>query len=53
MLDADGGCDSAVQPQSDLLGKIREYLPILTEKMVLVKTERCGILHLCEELPDI
>jgi len=50
MLDADGGCDSAVT-ESDLLGK--SFVNTHSNwKRILVKTEGQGIWYLCEELSD-
>jgi len=52
-LDADGGCDSAVTTRVRSAWKtFSEYLPILTGKRILVKTERQGICYLYEELSD-
>jgi len=52
MLDADGGCDSAVTAiVRSAWKKFCEYLPILSGKG-LIKTERQDIRYLCEELSD-
>ena len=51
MLDADGGCDSAVTARvRSAWKKFHEYLPITHTnwKRILVKTERQGICYLCE-----
>ena len=53
MLDADGGCDSAVTTRvRSAWKKFREYLTHSNWKRILVKTERQGICYLCEELSD-
>ena len=53
MLNADGGCDSAVTARVRSAWKMFcNYLPILTGG-VLNKTERQGIRYLCEELSDV
>jgi len=54
MLDADGGCDSAVTARVCLfcLEKVLQILTHSNWKMILVKTERQGICYLCEELSD-
>jgi len=49
MLDAGGGCDSAVTARvRSAWKKFCEYLTILTGKRILIKTERQGICYLCE-----
>ena len=49
VLDADGGCDSAVTTRvRSAWKKFCEFLPILTAKGILVKTERQGICYLYE-----
>ena len=53
MLDADGGCDSAVTARvRSAWKKFCEYLTHSNWKRILVKTERQGICYLCEELSD-
>ena len=53
ILDADGGCDSAVTLRVISAWKnFREYLPILTGKGFSLKTEKQGICYLCEALSD-
>ena len=51
MLDADGGCDSAVTARV-CLEKVLWILTHSNWKEILVKTERQGICYLCEELSD-
>ena len=49
MLDADGGCDSALTARvRSAWKKFRKYLPILTEKGFSLKLKG----YLCEELSD-
>ena len=51
MLNADGGCDSAVTARvRSAWKKSRQYLPNTHSnwKRILVKTERQGIRYLCE-----
>ena len=51
VLDADGGCDSAVTARVRFAWKkFREYLPILTGKGFSLKL-KCKV-YLCEELSD-
>ena len=51
LLDADGGCDSAVTARvRSAWKKFREYLPILTSKGFSLKLK--GTRYLCEELSD-
>jgi len=53
MLEADGGCDSAVTARViSAWKKFREYQPILTGKGFSLKLKGKGICYLCEELSD-
>ena len=53
MLDADGGCDSAVTARvRSAWKKFCEYLPILTGKRFSLKLTGKVYATLCEELSD-
>ena len=52
MLDADGGCDSAVTASQICLEEVSWILTHFNWKTILVKTERQDIPLPCEELSD-